>query len=130
LEAYPSYSTKPIVYVIDDDDAVRDSLDLFFTLKGLNVVTFSSAKEVLESMVREPNLVILDVNMPGVDGFGLLQELNARSNPVPVILITGLGDVEVRSRAERAGVVAFFDKPIDTPALFKQVCQILFAVDQ
>jgi two-component system, LuxR family, response regulator FixJ len=127
LETATRYTAQPVVYVIDDDDAVRDSLDLFLTLKGLDVVPFSSAKAVLESKERVPNLVILDVNMPDVDGFGLLQELRNRGTAVPVILITGLGDVEVRGRAERAGVVAFFDKPIDTPALFDRVSQILLS---
>jgi two-component system, LuxR family, response regulator FixJ len=130
LKAASSHLTQPVVYVIDDDDAVRDSLDLFFTLKGLDVVPFNSAKAVLESTEREPNLVILDVNMPDIDGFGLLQELRERGTTAPVILITGLGDLEVRIRAERVGVVAFFDKPIDTPALFNRVSQILFAADR
>jgi two-component system, LuxR family, response regulator FixJ len=118
-----------LVYVIDDDDAVRDSLDLFLTLKGFNVVGFNSAKAVLESMDPEPSLVILDVNMPDIDGFGLLQELRERGNLAPVILMTGLGDGDVRSRAERAGVAAFFDKPIDTPALFIRINEILLAAD-
>jgi two-component system, LuxR family, response regulator FixJ len=129
LKAASSYLTKPLVYVIDDDDAVRDSLDLFLTLKGLTVVAFNSAKAVLNSTDREPNLFILDVNMPDIDGFGLMQELRERGNLAPVILTTGLGDLEIRNRAERAGVVAFFDKPIDTPALFSCVSQILFAAE-
>jgi two-component system, LuxR family, response regulator FixJ len=129
LKEAKANSTQPVVYVIDDDDAVRDSLDLFLTLKGFNVVPFNSAKAVLESAGLEPNLVILDVNMPDVDGFGLLEELRERGTSAPVILITGLGDLDVRGRAERAGVVAFFDKPIDTPALFNRVSQILLAAN-
>lgn len=129
MKATSLNQNKPVVYVVDDDDAVRDSLELFFTIKGLRVVPFSSAKAVLESMESEPNLMILDANMPDVDGFGLLRQLRERGSLVPVILITGLGDLDVRGRAERAGVVGFFDKPVDTPALFNRVSQILFAAD-
>jgi FixJ family two-component response regulator len=130
LKTVSSYLSQPVVYVIDDDDAVRDSLDLFLTLKGLDVIPFNSAKAVLETKARNANLVILDVNMPDVDGFGLLDELRKRGAMAPVILITGLGDLEVRSRAERAGVAAFFDKPIDTPALFDRVREILFEANR
>jgi two-component system, LuxR family, response regulator FixJ len=129
LKTVNSNPAKNVVYVIDDDDAVRDSLDLFLTLKDFNVFPFNSAKAVLESTQPEPNLVILDVNMPDIDGFGLLQELRERGNLAPVILMTGLGDGDVRSRAERAGVAAFFDKPIDTPALIIRINEILLAAD-
>lgn len=124
-----SDSANHLVYVVDDDDAVRDSLDLFLTLKGFDVVGFNSAKAVLETIELDPSLLILDVNMPDVDGFALLQELRERGNLVPVILMTGLGDGDVRSRAERAGVAALFDKPIDTPALFSRINEILLAAD-
>lgn len=124
-----SDSANHLVYVVDDDDAVRDSLDLFLTLKGFDVVGFNSAKAVLETTELDPSLLILDVNMPDVDGFALLQELRERGNLVPVILMTGLGDGDVRSRAERAGVAALFDKPIDTPALFSRINEILLAAD-
>jgi FixJ family two-component response regulator len=124
-----SDSANHLVYVVDDDDAVRDSLDLFLTLKGFDVVGFNSAKAVLETTELDPSLLILDVNMPDIDGFGLLQELRERGNLAPVILMTGLGDGDVRSRAERAGVAAFFDKPIDTPALFIRINEILLAAD-
>jgi two-component system, LuxR family, response regulator FixJ len=124
-----SDSANHLVYVVDDDHAVRDSLDLFLTLKGFDVVGFNSAKAVLETTELDPSLLILDVNMPDVDGFALLQELRERGNLVPVILMTGLGDGDVRSRAERAGVAALFDKPIDTPALFSRINEILLAAD-
>ena len=120
-----SHSAKPSVYVVDDDDAVRDSLDTYLTLKGMSVTVFRSAQEVLNHEDTLPNLLILDVNMPSIDGFMLLEMLRERGHDEPAILITGLGDPEIRARAERAGVAAFFDKPIDPPVLFSALTRLL-----
>ena len=117
--------TKPSVYVVDDDDAVRDSLDVYLTLKGMNVTAFSSAQELLSHGDASPNIWILDVNMPSIDGFMLLEMLREQGHEEPAVLITGLGDPEVRARAERAGVAAFFDKPIDPPVLYTTLTQLL-----
>jgi two-component system, LuxR family, response regulator FixJ len=116
---------KHTVFIVDDDDAVRDSLDMFLTMRGMNVAAFSSGKAMFASDKIEPDLVVLDVNMPESDGFAVLLELRARRCAAPVILISGLGDSELRSRSERAGVVAFFDKPIDTLALCQKITTIL-----
>ena len=120
-----SHSAKPSVYVVDDDDAVRDSLDSYLTLKGMKVTVFGSAQEVLNHEDTLPNLLILDVNMPSIDGFMLLEMLRKRGHDEPAVLITGLGDPEIRARAERAGVAAFFDKPIDPPVLFSALTRLL-----
>ena len=72
-----------------------------------------------------PNLLILDVNMPSITGFMLLKMLRERRHDEPAVLITGLGDPDMRARAERAGVAAFFDKPIDPPVLFSTLTQLL-----
>ena len=116
---------KPSVYVVDDDDAVRDSLDAYLTLKGMNVTAFGSAQELLSQDDVTPNIWILDVNMPSIDGFMLLEMLRERGHNEPAVLITGLGDPDIRARAERAGVAAFFDKPIDPPVLFSTLTQLL-----
>jgi two-component system response regulator FixJ len=116
---------KQTIFIVDDDDAVRDSLEAFLRMKGMNVAAFGSGKEMFESSISEPSLVILDVNMPGNDGFSVLRELQERRSTAFVILISGLGDSELRSRAERAGVVAFFDKPIDTLGLYQEITGIL-----
>ena len=120
-----SYLAKPSVYVVDDDDAVRDSLDTYLTLKGMRVTVFSSAQELLNHEDILPNLLILDVNMPSINGFMLLKMLRERGHDEPAVLITGLGDSDMRARAERAGVAAFFDKPIDPPVLFSTLTQLL-----
>jgi FixJ family two-component response regulator len=116
---------KPLVYIVDDDDAVRDSLDAYLTLKGMNVAVFGSAQELLGHENALPNLLIIDVNMPEIDGFMLLETLRDRGNDAPAVLITGLGDPDTRARADRAGVAAFFDKPIDPPVLFSILTQLL-----
>ena len=120
-----SFFPKPLVYIVDDDDAVRDSLDAYLTLKGMNVAVFSSAKELLGREDVLPNLLIIDVNMPEIDGFMLLETLRNRGHEEPAVLITGLGDLDTRARAERAGVAAFFDKPIDPPVLFSALTRLL-----
>jgi FixJ family two-component response regulator len=120
-----SHIAKPSVYVVDDDDAVRDSLDLYLTLKGMKVTAFGSAQELLNHGHAAPNIWILDVNMPSIDGFTLLEMLREQGHEEPVVLITGLGDPEIRARAKRAGVAAFFDKPIDPPVLFSTLRGLL-----
>ena len=120
-----SLFAKPSVYIVDDDDAVRDSLDAYLTLKGMRVRVFSSAQELLNHEDILPDLLILDVNMPGIDGFMLLEMLRERGHDEPAVLITGLGDPDTRVRAERAGVAAFFDKPIDPPILFSALTRLL-----
>jgi FixJ family two-component response regulator len=120
-----SHLAKPSVYVVDDDDAVRDSLDAYLTLKGMNVTAFGSAQELLDHDAAAASILILDVNMPSIDGFMLLEMLRERGHDEPAVLITGLGDPEVRARAERAGAAAFFDKPIDPPVLFSALTRLL-----
>jgi FixJ family two-component response regulator len=120
-----SHLAKPSVYVVDDDDAVRDSLDAYLTLKGMNVMSFGSAQELLSHDNVSPNIWILDVNMPSIDGFTLLKMLRERGHDEPAVLITGLGDPDIRARAEHAGVAAFFDKPIDPPVLFSALTRLL-----
>jgi FixJ family two-component response regulator len=120
-----SFFPKPLVYIVDDDDAVRDSLDAYLTLKGMNVAVFGSAQELLGHEDVLSNLLIIDVNMPEIDGFMLLETLRDRGNDAPAVLITGLGDSDTRARAVRAGVAAFFDKPIDPPVLFSTLTQLL-----
>ena len=120
-----SHLAKPSVYVVDDDDAVRDSLDAYLSLKGMNVTVFGSAQELLNHDDVSPNIWILDVNMPSIDGFMLLEMLKERGHDEPAVLITGLGDPDTRARAERAGVAAFFDKPIDPPVLLSTLTRLL-----
>ena len=117
---------RPCICVVDDDDAVRDSLDLFLSLKGMNVVAFGSARPLLDcDTALAAHLLILDVHMPGMDGFTLLEALRLRGVAAPVILMSGLGDRHIAARAEVSGAAAFFEKPIDPQALLATVRQLL-----
>lgn len=91
----------------------------------MNVTAFGSAQELLDYDDGSPNILIFDVNMPDMDGIMLLEILRKRGHAEPAVLVTGLGDPEIRARAERAGAAAFFDKPIDPPVLFFALTRLL-----
>ena len=120
-----AFLAKPLIHIVDDDDAVRDSLDVYLTVKGMSVIAFGSAQELLDHKNGLPSLFILDVNMPEIDGFMLLETLRDRGHDAPAVLITGLGNPDMRMRAERAGAAALFDKPIDPSVLFSALVQLL-----
>lgn len=118
-------STSPLIYIIDDDDAVRDSLDAYLSLMGMSVVTYSSGRQVLDGDIDTPQVLIIDINMPDIDGFELLDGLRNRGVDAPAIFMTGLGEPDVRARASEAGVDGFFDKPVDPRALLSAVKRLL-----
>ena len=117
---------RPCICVVDDDDAVRDSLELFLSMKGLEVLTYSSGQQLLDNEGRVfPQLLILDIHMPEMDGFELLSHLRQRGMDAPVIFMSGLGDRAIELRAENSGVAAFFNKPIDPHGLYQKVVQLI-----
>ena len=117
---------RPCICVVDDDDAVRDSLELFLSMKGLEVLTYSSGQQLLDKEGRVfPQLLILDIHMPEMDGFELLSHLRQRGMDAPVIFMSGLGDRAIELRAENSGVAAFFNKPIDPHGLYQKVVQLI-----
>ena len=107
-------ASEPIVYVIDDDEGARHSLEFLIDCAGLKVRSFPSADAFLKS---DPPLdhacVITDVRMPGMNGIELAQELKRRGAPAPVIVITGHADVPLAVQAMHAGVSDFIEKPYD-----------------
>jgi two-component system, LuxR family, response regulator FixJ len=125
-----SSSARPHVYIVDDDEAVRDSLETYLTLKGMRVTAFASSRELLDRDENGPNLLIVDINMPDMDGFRLIEELRVRGEDAPAVIITGLGDPDARARAERAGAAAVFDKPIDPPALLQELKRLLVSLSR
>lgn len=117
---------KPCICVVDDDEAVRGSLELFLSLKGMQVFAYESGKELLEKRLAiPPHLFILDIHMPDMDGFELMRELRLRAVAAPVILMSGLGDQQIAARAETLGVAAFFNKPIDPKVLLEAVIRLV-----
>jgi two-component system, LuxR family, response regulator FixJ len=110
------------VHVIDDDEAIRDSLTFLLRTARLDVQSYPSAMAFLEAL-PEANLscVITDVRMPGMSGIDLLRRLRERKISVPVIVITGHGDIPLAVEAMRIGAVDFLEKPFDDEVLIASV---------
>jgi FixJ family two-component response regulator len=105
-------SSAGIVFVIDDDASVREALGGLIRSVGLEVITFASAQEFLSA--RRPDLpacLVLDVRLPGVSGLDLQQELADRGERIPIVFITGHGDIPMSVRAMKAGAAEFLPKP-------------------
>jgi FixJ family two-component response regulator len=102
----------PVVYVVDDDISVREALSSLIRSAGLRVETFSSAREFSEQSPSEaPSCLVLDVRLPDQNGLALQRELAAADNQIPIIFITGHGDIPMTVRAMKAGAVEFLTKP-------------------
>jgi two-component system, LuxR family, response regulator FixJ len=110
------------VHVIDDDEALRDSLTFLLRTARLDVQSYPSATAFLEAL-PEANLscVITDVRMPGMSGIDLLRRLRERKISVPVIVITGHGDIPLAVEAMRIGAIDFLEKPFDDEVLIASV---------
>ena len=115
-------SQQPTVFVVDDDPAVRDSLRLLLESVGLVAETFSSPHQFLDTIVPEqPGCVLLDIRMPGMSGLELQRRLVARGITMPVIIITGHGDVTTAVQAMKTGAVDFLEKPFNDQALLDRI---------
>jgi len=115
------------VFLVDDDDAVRDALQLLLTVSGLQVRPFASAEAFLEYYRPEyPGCLVLDVRMPGMSGLKLQEVLLARRIPLPIIFITAHGDIPSAVDAIKRGAVAFIEKPFDD---YKLMCLVLDALE-
>ena len=102
----------PMVYVVEDDDAVREALSSLIRSAGLRVEVFPSARDYLGARDPEgPACLVLDVRLPGLSGMDLQQELAKAGNPIPIIFITGHGDIPMSVRAMKAGAAEFLTKP-------------------
>jgi two-component system response regulator FixJ len=110
------------VHLVDDDDAVRDSVRTLLECYGMDVREYGSALEFLEGEgFREPGCLVLDIHLPVVSGLDLLAAMRARRIAMPVVLMTGRGDKETKERALKAGAVAFLEKPVREDALMEAV---------
>jgi FixJ family two-component response regulator len=113
----------PLVIIVDDDPSVREALSLLLDSVGHQVRTYGSAQEFLESDLepRGPACLVLDVRMPGLSGLDLQQELTAQNRLLPIIFITGHGDIPMGVRAMKKGAVDFLPKPFDDTDLLTAV---------
>jgi FixJ family two-component response regulator len=116
----------PVVFIVDDDDAVRAALRLLMRSAGLQARGFASADEFLAGYdARQPGCLVLDVRMPGMSGLELQQELNKRGATIPVIFITGHGDVPMAVEAMQHGAADFLQKPFGDQDLLDRVKKAL-----
>jgi FixJ family two-component response regulator len=101
-----------MVFVVDDDHSMREALSSLIRSAGLEVETFASAKEFLARGLPDgPSCLVLDVRLPGLSGLDLQQELITANKSIPIIFITGHGDIPMSVRAMKAGAVEFLPKP-------------------
>lgn len=121
----PDADDPAVVHVVDDDEAVRDSLRFLLEAAGFAVRVWSDAAALLADPPGPSGCVLTDFNMPGVDGLQLQAGLAAQGIGLPVIVMTGYGDVPVAVRAMRAGAVDFLEKPFDEAALLDAVRRAL-----
>jgi two-component system response regulator FixJ len=114
--------TDKIVHIIDDDAAVRDSLAFLLGTAAIASRQHESALEFLSVFkAEEAGCIITDMRMPGMDGLELLRKLQEAKNPVPVIVVTGHGDVSLAVEAMKAGATDFLEKPFDQDAVLSSV---------
>jgi two-component system response regulator FixJ len=110
------------VYVIDDDEEVRNAITLLMESVGLEVVTFESADSFLENYSDEfEGCILLDVRMPGMSGITLQEKLNEMKTAPPVIIITGHGDIPMAVKTVQAGAIDFVEKPFNEQDLLDSV---------
>lgn len=117
-----SRSRNPVVSVVDDDAAVRESLALLLQSAGHEVAAFADARSFLDAFdPAQPGCLIADLRMPGMDGLELQERLLALHATLPIIVLTGHGSVPAAVRALKHGAVDFVEKPFDAAALLVQV---------
>jgi two-component system, LuxR family, response regulator FixJ len=109
----PLMAPEPLVHVVDDDDAVRDSLAFLLRTDGLDVRTYESPLELLATERPIAGCVVTDVRMPEMSGIELVRRLKEVGETVPVVVMTGHADVPLAVEAMKAGVVDFIEKPFD-----------------
>ena len=119
-------ATGSVVFVVDDDVFFRGALSSLIRSTGIRVVTFSSADEFLQQPPPDvPACLVLDVNLPGMNGMELQRELAQKNTDIPIIFITGHGDIPMSVRAMKAGAVEFLTKPFRDQDLLDAIQQAI-----
>ena len=115
------------VFIVDDDEAVRDSLCMLMRAAGFSALGFAGAEEFLRyySASSQPGCLLLDIRMPGMSGLDLQAELHKRRIRLPIVFLTGHGDVPMAVKALKAGAVDFIQKPLDEHRLVVTVMNAL-----
>ncbi len=121
------HTPSPTVFVVDDDEAVRKALARLLKSTGYAVRDFASAETFLSCWTEDPapGCLLLDISMPGLDGLQLQQHLNGSDYTLPIVFITGHGDIPSTVQALKAGAVDFLPKPVNEASLLKAVDEAL-----
>lgn len=121
--------SKPLIAIVDDDESVCRALRRLVRALAMDAETFSSGQQFLDLLdampTFQPDCLILDVQMPGVNGLDLQQRLRMNASPVPVIFITAHDELGVREKALSSGAVAFLRKPFNDELLIKTLNEAL-----
>jgi FixJ family two-component response regulator len=118
----PADQDRPLVVIVDDDAAVRTSIEELMLSVGIDAAGFGSTRELLEAKLPErPGCLVLDVRMPGSSGLDLQQHLAAAGNAKPIIFLTGHGDIPMSVQAMKAGAIDFLTKPVRDQSLLDAV---------
>jgi len=114
------------IYVVDDDLSVREAVGRLIRSAGLDVKTFATAQEILANLGKKmPSCLVLDIQLPDLDGFELKDELARKDMPVPIIFLTGHGDIPMSVRAIKAGAVDFLTKPFNDEYLLEAIRDVI-----
>jgi FixJ family two-component response regulator len=119
-------TNSAIIYLIDDELIIRDSIKSFIESVGLKIICFASAEAFLSNYDHHPpNCLILDVKMPMMDGLQLQEELLKRQIDIPIIFISGHADISVAAKAFKAGAFDFLEKPFDNTLLLERINEVI-----
>lgn len=115
---------KPLVHLVDDEEAIRRSAGFMLKTSGYRVRPFASGVELLkQARALEPGCILLDIRMPGMDGLEVQQALREAGVALPVVIMTGHGDISVAVRAMKAGAIDFIEKPFEKEVLLSALEQ-------
>lgn len=118
--------SDPTLYIVDDDHSVRDSLALLLNFRGFRTREFASAEDFLAAWRPDwQGCLLLDLRMTGMDGLALQQVLSEKGARLPIVFLTGHGDIAQARAALKAGAIDFLEKPIDHEALFQSLAEAL-----
>ncbi|NNM76442.1 response regulator transcription factor [Sphingomonas sp. ID1715] len=116
--------TEKQVYIVDDDEAIRRSLNFMLRTSGYKVEQFTCGEEFLKAATKlSPGCVLLDIRMPGLDGLEVQQAMAREGVTLPVVIMTGHGDVNLAVRAMKAGAIDFIEKPFEKATLMSALDQ-------
>lgn len=119
---------KSTIFIVDDDEAIRSGMSLLLESYGYCPETFDSAENFLtrcDETMPTPYMAILDLSMPGMDGLALQDELHRRSIDMPVVFLSGEGDIPIAVNAVHHGAIDFLEKPVDSDILFARIQKAL-----